>query len=307
MKFRQSASRGRKRPEARPAAKSDKVVSYRSLGTPSYDRPAVDPGRHRRNETNATGKARLFHNLPTKLALIGIVGSLLYVTTLDTQINLTVQTLASDKPLLRSKETYQLAAQDILQNSLFNKSKLTINVPSFEKQLKDRFHELEAVSMTLPLIGHQPVVNLISKRPVLKLATSQGVYLLDRNGVAMIKASEVSSSDGLAIPLVTDESQLPIETNNAVVLTADMTSFITSVHEYLTVKGVTVASMTLPAAANELQMTMKDKPFYIRFSLNNDPAQSAGEYLVLEESFRNRGVTPGEYIDLRVSERAFYK
>jgi hypothetical protein len=237
-----------------------------------------------------------------------IVGSLLYVTTLDTQINLTVQTLASDKPLLRSKETYQGAAQDILQNSIFSRSKLTINVPKFEQQMKDTFQELEAVSLTIPLIGHQPVVNLISKRPVLKLATSsQGVYLLDRDGVAMVKASEATGSDGLTIPLVTDESQLPVESNGVSVLTADMTRTITGLHEYMTKKGVALVSMTLPAAANELRVTLKDKPYYVRFSLDNDPAQSAGEYLVLEESLRNKGVTPVEYIDLRVSERAFYK
>lgn len=303
----------RRRPNRMPGAARDPLkrtaISYRSLNAQASHstspRETLD-GRHNRNQATHTTFGRLLHNLPTKLALLAIAGSLLYITTLNTQVNLSAQTVASTNGLLRTRATYQEVAQEILSKSIFNRSKLTVNVSGFEQAMQTRFTELESVTLTIPLLGHEPVVGLISRKPVLKLATNHGVFLLDTEGRALLKASEAISVDSLNLPLVTDETQVEVAPGKSVI-TASATRYITELHALLSQKQVAIQSMTLPATSEELRVTLKDKSYYIRFNIDADSRQSAGEYLALIEEFRTGTAEPIEYIDLRVPERAFYK
>lgn len=286
------------------------AITYRSLS--SHDGYAessreAQAGRHNRNRVaNETAIRRLLHNLPTKLAFIAIGGSLLYITTLNTQVNLSAQTAASTSGLLRPRTTYQTAAQTILSQSVFSRSKLTVNVARFEQALQAEFSELERVTLTIPLLGHEPIVGLVSRKPVLKMATNQGVFLLDNEGRALLKASEAVGIDSLNLPLVIDEAQVEVTAGKRVV-TASATNYIAELYALLLQKQVAILSMTLPTSSEELRVSLKDKPYVIRFNIDADARQSAGEYFALLAEFNRLGGEPAEYIDLRVPERAFYK
>jgi hypothetical protein len=309
MNIRPRQTRRRPSRDVRPDESNARLLSYRSSAYTTDNRKpseVSDRGRHNRNQTTGDWRS-LVRNLPSRLAVFAIIGSLVYVTTLDTQINLTNHTLASSESLLRPKTAYELAAESILSESIFNRSKLTIDVVGFEKKMLERFSELDSVSLVLPLAGHQPIVSLVSKKPLLKLISAQGVYLIDDQGLAIIKSSDVGPGlDGLELPSVTDESQLEINLGRGA-LTANASVAISQISKQLTAKQVSISSMTLPSTNDELKVTLNEKSYYIKFGLANDPKQSVGEYLALIEKLARDGITPREYIDLRVPERAFYR
>ena len=98
-----------------------------------------------------------------------------------------VQLLSSnqDRPLLRSQAAYQAAADKILDSSIWNRNKLTINTAQLSHQLTLQFPELASVSISWPLLGHRPIIYLQPIAPAVILAASNGAFVLDN----MVKPS----------------------------------------------------------------------------------------------------------------------
>ena len=73
-------------------------------------------------------------------------------------------------------------------------------------------------------------------------------------------------------------------------------------------KHITITSMTLPPAADELDVHLTGVNYYIKFNLANDDArQQVGTFLATQAQLKSQGITPGQYIDVRVDGRAYYQ
>lgn len=249
---------------------------------------------------------RFLRNLPGNLAVLLILLCLGYVITLENTVNIVTLSPRSDSNLLRPKEDYAQTAKRILADSPFSRTKISVDSNGFEKKMLVEFPELDRATLTLPLMGHRPIVDLIARKPVMMLANAQGVWLLDKNGLVMMKAADATGLDSLGLSTVIDESNLEVVLGRGV-LTAQSVTFIADLSNQLAAAKVVVQSLTLPASANELRLQVAGRPYYIKFNMENDPRLSAGEFLALQKKLDAEGITPGEYIDLRLGERAFYK
>lgn len=244
--------------------------------------------------------------MPGWIAAIAIILSIGYLLTLTTTPRIIAANPSGTSSLLRSNAVYKGAAENILSASLLNRLKFTIDTTGFEQAMKRQFPELSQASITLPLIGRQPVVELAASRPVALIKSDGKTYALDASGKAIIDATDLSNLDGRQLPMVTDQSNVPVTLGKGV-LTADEITFISVLNTQLVGQKLSVDSYMLPPVANELQLRLKGQPYYVRFDMENDPKQSAGTLAALKANLDASNTVPTEYIDLRIPERAYYR
>jgi len=210
--------------------------------------------------------------------------------------------------LLHDKATYQAAAQAYLSSSVFNGNKLTVNTTKVEREMMRQYPELMSVNIALPLAGHRPVMYFRTAAPCFILVGSTGQsFVIDENGKALIAAVNVSNLGKLNLPAIRDESGLKLS-QGSIVLSSTSVTFIKVVLAQLKANKVPIAQLSLPAAASQLNVYPAGKPYYVKFNLQTTQAtQQTGTYLATAEKLQEQGITPSQYIDVRVDGRAYYR
>jgi hypothetical protein len=206
-----------------------------------------------------------------------------------------------------SSQVYETAASRLLAQSVWNRNKVTVDTGRLSRELQRQFPELAGVSVTIPLLAHRPLVYIEPSRPTLMLATAHGSFVVDDRGKALARANDSTGFQGLNLPVLTDQSGLKFELNHQA-LPAPHVSFIQTVAAQLAAKQITIASMTLPAAASQLDVQPVGQPYYIKFNLeSNDPRGQAGTFLAAIAGLKRQNITPAKYVDVRVAGRAYYQ
>ncbi|MDB5185360.1 MAG: hypothetical protein JWN38_1168 [Candidatus Saccharibacteria bacterium] len=299
----QTPPAGRQRPDRARNMAAFSYYARRSEQTHAGERQSVNaeprlPSRRQRATDTRT------------LIMIGLavcVLILLLGTSLTTNPKVIVQDSSGSQAVLRGSSDYQRAAQQLIDSSILNKNKVTIDTTAISSQLQAQFPELASVQLVLPFIGRQPTLYLRADDPVLILGTSTGSFALDRNGTALATGAQLAQLSSLKLPLVTDESGITVKLH-AQALTASNVSFIRNIISQLALKSMPVATLTLPAGVSELDVRLTGQPYLIKFNLmTNTARQQAGTFLAVIQRLKEQGITPAEYVDVRVDGRAYYK
>lgn len=276
------------------------VFSYHS----NRSAPETARARYEVPADRRRGLERLKHT-PTLIAGIVIVGTLLYASLLGNQPRVQVLASSSGQPLQRSDEIYADFVSKQLGGSVLNKSKLTFNAQPLVESLQKEFPEVDSAIVTLPLIGHRPIVRIAVASPSFVLATSQGAYYVSDKGMPLVKVSDIANKPE-NIPTVTDETNLPIEAGKQV-LPSDTVMFIAQLLAHLSSTKIAYESITLPLEANEVRVKPQGASYYIRLNALQDARTQVGTYLAVKNQLKESREQPKEYIDVRVEERAYYK
>jgi hypothetical protein len=260
-----------------------------------------------RYEPPATHKRGLerFKHLPSVLALIIIIGCVMYASVLDSKPRIIVLASSTGKSLQRPTNVYQDYIASQLTSSVFNKSKLTFNSESVTDDLQKQFPEIANAIVTIPILGHRPIVHIAVSSPAFILATTSGAYYISADGKPLVKVSEVENPLP-NILTVTDETSLPITVGKQI-LPTDTVTFISSVIKQLQSTSTPVETISLPLEANELQVRITGQPYIVRYNTNQDARVQTGVFLAVKKRLEGSGQIPKEYIDVRVEERAYYK
>lgn len=244
---------------------------------------------------------------PTIIALLLLGALLLSSTFLDASPRIERAGDSRGEIFLRSPEAYQQAANEILGSSPLNRAKLTINTSRLTRQLAARFPELKHVALTLPLVGHRPVLHITPATPALILSTASGQsYVLDLTGRALVTPAQAPGVGKLGLPVVTDQSGLPI-TPGRIALPGSTVAFATEVVGQLRAAHLTISSLTLPKGTSELDVRVNGAPYYVKYNVRGDARAEAGAFLAVRQKLDRDHKTPGTYVDVRVDGRAYYK
>lgn len=272
--------------------------------------PAPEP-RGRKLTTETTKRhLRLAHSfwLPRfGLLILIIVSVVTLLSVLRLSSNPKVVILGSSNVALHSSQTYQQAAQKILQSSLLNGNKITVNSGAVAKELQAKYPELTSVSVTLPLFSHRPIVYVEPAQPSLLLATTYGNYIVDASGRVLAQDNAQKSVSALNLPHVTDQSGIrPVVGKQA--MPATTVQFIHIVQTELAAKQIATSVMVLPPASSQLNVYISGVSYYVKFNLQSGTARKqSGTYLATRANLAGQGITPAEYIDVRVEGRAYFK
>jgi hypothetical protein len=245
-------------------------------------------------------------NLPSLIALTAVTLSVLYCLGLSTNAKVVVSSANPQAVILRDKTDYQKGAQQILSQSILNRTKFTVNSSGFERAFQSEFPEVDSVTLTLPLVSRRPVVTISTAQPQLILTSQGQAYVLDKRGTVIMSAGDLSSSLRSSLPIVNDESGLQVAAGKTV-LPAEDIQFITTVLFQLKAKQITPESVTLPKVAHEVDVKPNGQPYYIKFSLDGQAREATGTYLAAKQKFEQTNSVPSHYIDVRVPGRAYYQ
>jgi hypothetical protein len=244
--------------------------------------------------------------LPSLLSIFLVILSALYVTTLTSEPRINITSQNGRPAVVQDTVIYERAAEKLLTSSLFNKSKLTINTDKLAADMQKQFPELGDIVVTVPLIGRKLIIQVQPALPSLILTGQGGSYVIDDSGTAVLASSQLLSSVRDTLPVIADDSGIDIEIGKQI-LTTDLVAFVGELAAQLKAKQLQVQAYSLPARANELHLRLEGKGYYVKFNTEIDARLQVGTYLALIEKLNADGVTPAEYVDVRVEERSYYK
>lgn len=209
---------------------------------------------------------------------------------------------------LHSTQEYEAAASAFLKSSIWNGNKVTVDTGAVAQRMQQRFPELDQVTVTLPLVGHRPIVYLHPSEPVFVVQAVSGSYVLSEDGKILINKDAVASEAIRNLPLLIDQSGVPIVVGRQLV-SGQKATFMTDVVTLLGSKGMTVQELILPArAAQQLDVRLAGEPYIIKFLMDGSSVrQQVGTFIATKEQLAGQNIQPVEYIDVRVAGRAYYK
>jgi hypothetical protein len=203
----------------------------------------------------------------------------------------------------RATRVYQQAAADQLKH-LNNRNKITFNSGALAAALKAQFPEIATVNTELPLASEQPTIRLGIDKPSFFLESQGTRYILDSSGKVIAAAANLPQITGL--PVISDQSGFSISPGRQV-LSAPAISFIGTVIAECRRANVPIASLVLPALAEELDMKTKDKPYFVKFYLGGDVLTETGQLLAARQHFKDTNQQPATYLDVRVAGKIFFR
>jgi len=303
MKFRrskQTPERDRERLRPDVPSRSKRVYSYYASSAQSAEHPVAREPRVKAGE-GVLHKLRL---LPAIIALVVIIGSILYSFTLGSRPSVT--TLQNQPSPYHDTEVYADAADELLRSHIRNRTKFTVQTPDVEQALLDRFPELQDAVLRLPVLGRTPTLVLEIRQPALLLSAANKTYVLDKNGIATREAKDLGAATKEGLPSVQDQSGLSVKLGQQV-LTRETVQFVLDAVYLLREQSLTVESLTLPVSINELDIRLSGLPYFIKTDTSTDIRQQIGGFVATKEFLAEQGIVPSEYIDVRVEEKVFYK
>lgn len=273
------------------------------------ERQSVSERRERTDQADAqrsgTGRLQAFFSVALFWVLIAVVavcaGKVLLLST-DPKVLIVGQTHTT-AVYTQSAEVYEAAAQKLLATSVTNRSKLTMDSDGVARQLEAEFPELQAVSVSIPLVASRPVVYVQPASPSLVLKTTRGNYALNKSGLALTALRELPAG----VPQVVDQSGITPHPGKQA-LPSSTVAFIQTVAYQLKAQKLSESAYVLPAnAPYELDVRLANEPYDVRFSLRADALTQSGAAVATVQQLSKAGTTPAAYIDVRVPGRVYYK
>lgn len=308
MRFRRSkpSSLGRHRVISDEAPKTlGKKFSYRAKRSDAE----LNTGRSTvREERAASRKAKqLLRKTGMLILLLAIVASAINILSLSAKPK--ILPLEGDKTnaFLSGSEVYEDYASKVLQSSVWNRNKITVNTSDISNKLVANFPELSSASVTVPLLANRPIIYVQPAEPILIVKARNGAFIVADSGKALLRASKVEDLSDYKLPVLEDQSGLKLTVGRQALQSKDV-DFIQTVIIELNAKQYPVANMILPASSSELDVQVAGQPYIVKFNLQSDTArQQAGTYLAMIANLKKQNQAPSKYVDVRVNGRAYYQ
>jgi len=247
-------------------------------------------------------RRRMIAQVPLWLLLVLAVVCLVKLLLLGTNPKVVVlgKTTVSAS-YLQSPQVYQTAAHQTLDSSITNRTKITADLAGTADQLRRQFPELQAVSVTLPLIGNRPIVYVQVAQPSVIVQSTEGNFALNKSGVALARVSAIPAG----VPTLVDQTGAVPHPGHQY-LPGSTISFIQTVAYQFAAAKLSVAAYVLPAGRPyELDVRLEGKPYVVRFNLAAEALTQSGAAIATLQHLG--GSQPVSYLDVRVPDRVYYK
>lgn len=303
----------------RKKKKTDSNVRRRNTGLPGSSNVNFNYHSSRSIDETNTGRSnrelqmniekkpirtQWWKHLPTYIAILVVLGSLMYTLTLSTDPKVKLVD-ESSQTIVQPAYVYQQAAQNILQSSLSNKTKVTINTDKIASEIEQKYPEINGVTIIIPLLGHRPILEVRPAESIFVLSNPQGKYVINQQGNAVLSLTP-SLASKYNLPVVIDQSGFHTTVGKEA-LPATSVQFIKTVIDQFGAKGMAIQSMTLSTNPYELDVQVRGEPYYIKFNLLTNPLYATGTYFATIKLFNTSNPAPTKYIDVRIPGRAYYQ
>lgn len=289
FKFRQKLSESERKPNY--DTPKTRVYSYSDI-TKKNERVANQNKDKKKN----LPKIEILTRWIIVLTVVFIIGWIL-----SASVNPIVR-IAEDEITIKPSTEYEQSVKTIIKSSLLNRSKITFDYLGFELKVKEKYTEVSSVETSFALIGNRPVVRLKFYDPVILVESLGKKWLVDNRGVVLSE----STDDNSKLPRLTDEIGLATEVGGYILSSKDV-EFILFVHKTAKEKGIGIEKYTTPLISKQLNVKVVGEGHYTKFNLSEDVKEQVGTWLASRDQLKNLGQTPTEYVDIRASEKVFWK
>jgi hypothetical protein len=297
----------RRRPDAGSGGRASPYAYYSKQQTMAANQP-----ERARRQPLPRSKKEVLQFVGQRFGLILVIVASLALLLSSVQVSMRPRlVIVNDTAVYRlhPDSTYEANISDSLRSSWTNSNKITINAASIARTLQTDYPEVADASVTLPVIGQCPIVYIqLTKPSLLMVATDGSASVLDETGRVLAPASQVTDLDSFNLPTVTDESGLTVKPGK-LALSEGSVQFITDVLYQLKTAGVGYSRLVLPPSSQELDVYIQGQPYFVKLNLH-DPTtarEQTGQYLATAKYLREKGITPANYVDARLSGRVYYK
>lgn len=189
-----------------------------------------------------------------------------------------------------------------------NLSKFTVDGSATEQDILKAYPELAAANIQIPLLGRQATIELIPTTAVLRVESNGTASYVGADGKVLTDNLPNSSAAGMLV--VRDETNVTFAPGDQV-MPSDHVRFLLQLDAQLRADGVANPSLALSnQAANQVTMTTPDHAYYVKFQADSPETvrRAVGSYLAVRRRAESgAGARPGEYIDVRIPEKVFYR
>lgn len=287
-KFRQKLSDAERKPTYETP--KTRVYSYSDISKKNQSVPSAKAAR------NKLPRLQLMTRWAVVLGVVFIIGWVL-----SASVNPIVR-ISEDEITIKPQSEYEESAKTIIESSILNRTKLTFDYLGFELKMKEKYTEISSVETSFALIGSRPVVRLKYHDPVIIVESLGKKWLVDNRGVVLSEAT----SESYKLPILTDEIGLAREVGEYILSSNDV-EFILYIHKIAKEKGIGIDKYTTPLVSKQLNVKVAGEGYYTKFNLSEEVDEQAGTWLVARDKFKELNQTPAEYVDVRASEKVFWK
>jgi len=298
MKFRKKQSR----------RTQDPAIKGRSMAVNNYYRPkGSKPSAAVDTKEPKTGRLPKLSSMKIVNAaiLLLIFAVIVFATTLSPT---PVIVLGKDNAQYYQVSTYQQAAAETMKDSVLNRSKFLFQSTSFEEEMKNKFPEISQISAVVPLGDRDLTVLIKVSDPFASVLSGGEKGIINEDGVLVSKGLESSTEGLLFVRFTTPQQNFVVGSR---VLTGDEVDLLKLIElELADTKfsdGTTaeVSEVIFNVADGQLEVRLKEKPYFVKVSTFTDGAQQVGSAKATLLQLDREGTQPAQYMDVRVPGRVF--
>lgn len=198
---------------------------------------------------------------------------------------------------------YERSIQEYLNGRLLERSRVTLNVEELGLYMQQNGHP--EIGRVLPETAFADVgttrISLIFRRPVVVWQSGASRMYVDDTGVAFTR--NVYTEPNVK---VVDESGISTE-GNKVLASNRFLAFIGTTIGRMKANGYTVTQVALPAGTTrQIAVSVEGVDYPIKISVDRPVGEQAEDAARALRYLTARGITP-EYVDVRISGKAYYK
>lgn len=256
----------------------------------------------------------MWRMLPSFVALSAIILSGVYMLHLNASSARIRMADASDRTNVNQNESqfanqknYQYTFSELLDSSILNRTKLTVRSSSIIENFQRAHPEVAYAEVRYGIVDSTPILFVVLREAHVIISAEDDTdssYVVDAKGVAFARIASDEVLEG--VPNIEDDISVDIEIGQQV-LPIGTIHFIDDVLYQLEVAEYTVGSMALPAIANEMHVRLAGDEFVGKFDITGNPRLQSGSFIATRGQLLGENEEPNEYIDVRVSGRAYYR
>lgn len=199
------------------------------------------------------------------------------------------------------KTVYEKAINDYLLAHPGERFALTLNEASLTASVQQKYPEIRQVTLSVGGIV-KPTTGRVSLRTPIATWTLQGKkYYIDEHGVAFTEPP-------LKEPVLVVEDNTGINPADAGAVASErMLHYIGRLVALVQKGGLSIVKIELPAnTSRQINVYIEGRGYPVKTYLDRDPAAQASDVVNAVKYFDAKGIRP-EYVDVRVSSKAYYK
>lgn len=198
-------------------------------------------------------------------------------------------------------ERYRRLATDYYNAHPLEHFRFALNMDEFAEELRAKAPEVANAEVVRGEGVLRGEVKLTFRKPVVSWAIKGEQYYVDADG-------EAFQINYYAEPAVTVVDESGIDPDAGVIASGRFLRFMGRLITLVDSSGVTtVSGVVIPrGVTREIDLKLNGVEYPFKTNLDRDPAGQAADVVNAYKHFTSRGITP-QYVDVRVSSKAFYR